>query len=53
MAAGITDPVELGQVLDKWMMLNWVRIALWTVAWAAMIVWFIAKARGAAAGGAT
>ncbi len=51
MAAGITDPVELGQVLDKWESLNWVRISLWSVSWLAMIAWFVVKARGAAAGG--
>jgi hypothetical protein len=49
MAAGIKDPVELGQILDEWEALNWVRIALWSVQWAAMIVWFIAKARSGAA----
>jgi hypothetical protein len=46
MSAGITDPGELAQILDRWMTLNWVRIALWSVQWAAMIVWFVAKARG-------
>jgi hypothetical protein len=51
MAAGITDAVELGQVLDRWMRPNWVRITLWTVAWAAIVVWFVAKSRGMQAGG--
>lgn len=49
MAAGIKDATELGQILDEWMMLNWVRIALWSVQLAAMIIWFIAKARAGAA----
>lgn len=49
MAAHITDPRELGQVLDKWEALNWVRITLWSVQWAAMIIWFLLKARGVAA----
>lgn len=51
MAAGITDPVELGQVLDKWEALNWVRITLWSISWLAVMAWFLVKARGAAAGG--
>jgi len=47
MSAGITDPTELNQVLDKWETLNWIRISLWSVQWAAMIVWFLDKAHGA------
>jgi len=47
MSAGITDPTELNQVLDKWETLNWIRISLWSVQWAAMIVWFVDKAHGA------
>jgi len=47
MSAGITDPAELNQVLDKWETLNWIRISLWSVQWAAMIVWFVDKAHGA------
>jgi hypothetical protein len=43
MAAGITDPAELNRVLDRWETLNWVRISLWSVQWAAMIVWFMVK----------
>jgi hypothetical protein len=52
MAAGITRPMELNSVLDQWERLNWVRITLWSVMWAAMIVWFVAKARGIAAAAA-
>jgi len=31
MAARITDERELQSVLGKWMLLNWIRVSLWTV----------------------
>lgn len=40
MAAGITDPVRLHLVLEKWMALNRVRVGLWTVQWLAMMTYF-------------
>jgi hypothetical protein len=43
MAARITDPDRLGQVLTKWMSLNRVRVGMWTVQWLAMMVYFAVK----------
>ncbi len=40
MAARITDNAELQQVLGKWMLLNWVRVALWTVQWVSIVTYF-------------
>jgi hypothetical protein len=40
MQARITDPVELGETLDRWMALNRVRVALWTVQWLSMATYF-------------
>jgi hypothetical protein len=45
MAAHLTDPDELGSVLDRWMRLNWVRVLLWTVQWSAMAAYFAVKSR--------
>lgn len=44
MSDGITDPAQLAEVLRKWMMLNRVRVGLWTVQWLAMMGYFAAKA---------
>ena len=43
MAAGITEPARLGEVLDRWMGLNRVRVGLWTVQWLAMMTYFALK----------
>ena len=40
MSAGIHDPVQLQEILGKWMTLNKVRVLLWTVQWAAMMWYF-------------
>lgn len=40
MDEGITDEAELRHTLHRWMALNRVRTALWTVEWAAMAAWF-------------
>lgn len=40
MAAGISSQNELNTILRRWMFRNWIRVALWTVQWAAMAVWF-------------
>lgn len=40
MGAGITDPGRLDDVLGRWMGLNRIRVALWTVQWLAMAVFF-------------
>jgi MFS superfamily sulfate permease-like transporter len=42
MASHIQDPGELRTVLDEWMRLNRVRVALWCVQWAAM-AWYFAR----------
>jgi hypothetical protein len=43
MAAHITDPAKLADVLARWMVLNKVRIGLWSVQWAAMMYYFARK----------
>ena len=40
MTAGIKDPAVLAATLLAWMNLNWARISLWTVMWAAMMLYF-------------
>jgi hypothetical protein len=40
MAAGITDPIELKTILDKWMFLNIIRVSLWTLQWSTMMLYF-------------
>jgi hypothetical protein len=47
MEAGITDQGTLDGVLDRWMSLNRVRVALWTVQWVAMMTYFGLEARRA------
>ncbi|MGH9114769.1 MAG: hypothetical protein ACRDWW_02970 [Acidimicrobiales bacterium] len=39
MAAGISDQAELNTILRRWMRLNRVRVALWSVQWAALATW--------------
>lgn len=43
MAAGITDAARLREVLSAWMTTNWIRVALWTVQWLAMMGYFAHK----------
>ena len=43
MAAGITDPAQLAEVLSRWMALNRVRVGLWTVQWLAMMTYFAVR----------
>jgi hypothetical protein len=40
MAAGIHDEAMLRTVLRKWMLLNWIRVSLWTVQWVAIAAYF-------------
>ena len=40
MSAGIHDPVQLQEILTKWIAWNKVRVSLWTVQWAAMMWYF-------------
>ncbi|MBT1711583.1 DUF1772 domain-containing protein [Fulvivirgaceae bacterium PWU5] len=40
MAEGITDPIELNTVLDKWMFLNIIRVSLWTLQWLTLMLYF-------------
>ncbi len=42
--AGITDPARLVEVMDQWMRLNWIRVGIWVVMWAAMIAYFAVRA---------
>ena len=43
MAAHISDPAALTDVLRQWMALNRVRVGLWTVQWGAMMYYFAAQ----------
>jgi Mn2+/Fe2+ NRAMP family transporter len=45
MAAGITDDGELHRVLRSWMLLNWIRVSLWTLQWIAITVYLAANLR--------
>lgn len=45
MAAGITDPAVLADTLRPWLALNRLRVALWSVQWVAMMVYFGAQLR--------
>jgi DMSO reductase anchor subunit len=49
MASHITDPARLAAVLNRWMMLNRIRVTLWCVEWAAMMYYFATKYLAAAA----
>ena len=40
MRSGITDPRRLQTILGKWMRLNRIRTALWTVEWLVMAAYF-------------
>ncbi len=40
MAAHVTNPARLREVLDRWASLNRVRVSLWTVQWIAMMYSF-------------
>lgn len=42
--AGITDPERLVQVMDQWMDLNWIRVGIWVVMWAAVMAYFAVRA---------
>lgn len=44
--AGITDPVQLQVLLDRWMYLNDIRWIILTIMWLITMYFFIAKARG-------
>lgn len=43
MAAGITDPERLREVIREWMSLNRLRVAIWTASWLAMMGYFAHK----------
>jgi hypothetical protein len=47
MTKGITDAPELQATLSHWIHLNKIRVALWTVQWAAMMIYFARKSEGA------
>lgn len=44
LSQGVTEPDRLRAVLRKWMRLNLIRVALWTVQWAAIALYFALKA---------
>ncbi|RKG64378.1 DUF1772 domain-containing protein [Corallococcus sp. CA054B] len=41
MAAGITSPERLKEVLDAWMRMNRIRVGLWTVQWLLTLGYFV------------
>ncbi|HTK11260.1 MAG TPA: hypothetical protein VL485_29070 [Ktedonobacteraceae bacterium] len=40
MSKGITDPIQLKSILHEWIFLNQIRVALWTIQWLSMMVYF-------------
>ena len=40
MSKGITDPVQLKSILNEWIFLNQIRVALWTIQWLSMMIYF-------------
>jgi hypothetical protein len=40
MSAGITNQVELQEVLGNWMNLNIIRVSIWTLQWLIMMIYF-------------
>lgn len=44
MRQGITDAVQLKNILSEWILLNKIRVGLWTVQWLAMMYYFAHKA---------
>jgi hypothetical protein len=42
--AGVTDPDRLHEVLDRWMLLSKVRVALWSLQWTVVALYFVLKA---------
>jgi hypothetical protein len=44
MSAGITTQARLTFVLDRWMLLNRIRVGIWTVQWLAIVTYFVQKA---------
>jgi hypothetical protein len=47
MAAGIRDPAVLTDTLGRWLTLNRIRVAMWTVQWIAMMIYFAIRLRPA------
>ena len=45
MADGITDPAELREALVRWKTLTSVRVALWTLEWLVMAIFFAVRAK--------
>jgi len=43
MSNGIKDATELQQTLSHWMFLNKIRVSMWSVQWAAMMIYFAGK----------
>jgi len=44
MSAGIATQARLGVVLDRWMLLNRIRVGIWTVQWLVAMSYFVLKA---------
>ena len=40
MESGIKDPLVLKEVLSKWMILNTIRVSLWTLQWLTLAIYF-------------
>jgi Domain of unknown function (DUF1772) len=45
LAAGIKDEATLNPLLDRWMRLNTIRVAFWTVEWLAILVYLAVEIR--------
>jgi hypothetical protein len=43
---GVRDQAHLDEVMARWKLLTWVRVALWSSEWAAMMYYFAARVHG-------
>lgn len=47
MSKGVTDPVQLKSILHAWIFLNQLRVALWTLQWLSMMIYFACQTKEA------
>jgi hypothetical protein len=50
MSSGIKNTADLQETLRHWMFLNKIRVSLWSVQWAAMMIYFAGKIKAGGSG---